>query len=178
MPGHDPAKNRSWRELLEHFLTVFNASMEIELDPDRSEEEKQRLTEALNKDALGDFFGPGLLSATEAQDEALAKLSAETSALLAESDCYFEVAGGPTESVVGDDHRGTPDNATGIEAGEVGDDHGDTPDNATSIEVGEIVEGWLEVHDAELLPLPSRTGTELRGEPAGMVPQRDRFAAQ
>ena len=59
--------------------------MEIVLDPDKSEEEKQRLTEAVHKEALGDFFGPGLLSASEAQHEALAKLSAETSALLAES---------------------------------------------------------------------------------------------
>ena len=159
----DHARTRPGQEsflegLLEHSLTVFNASMEIELDPDKSEEEKQRLTEALNKEALGNFFGPGLLSATEAQDEALAKLSAETSALLEGSDCYFEVAGGPTESEVGDDHRGTPDNETSIEAGEVGDDHGDTPDNATSIEVGEIVEGRLEVHDADYFRFEAEQG--------------------
>ena len=134
-----PSQESFLEELMGHYLTVFIAAMEIGLDPDKSEEEIQRLVEVLYKEAERDFFGPDFLSASEAHDEALAKLSAETSALLEGSDCYFEVSGAPTEA-------------------EVGDDHGDTPDNGTSIEVGEIVEGRLEAHDTDYFRFTAEEG--------------------
>ena len=120
--------------------TVFPASLEIGFDPDKSEEEKQWLLEALFKEALGEFLGPDFAAAGEAHDEALRALSAETSALLEESGCYFGLT--PFSEAEGQGGLTLEGGATVIR--DIDDDHGDTFEGASAMAVDVPVEGAMD----------------------------------
>lgn len=120
--------------------TVFPASLEIGLDPNKSEGEKQWLLEALFKEALGDFLGPDFAAAGEAHDEALRGLSAETSALLEESGCYFGLT--PFSEAEGQGGLILEGGSTVIR--DIDDDHGDTFEGASAIAIDVPVEGAMD----------------------------------
>ena len=120
--------------------TVFPASLEIGFDPDKSEEEKQWLLEALFKEALGEFLGPDFAAAGEAHDEALRALSAETSAFLEESGCYF----GLTPFSEAEGQGGLTLEGGSAVIRDIDDDHGDTFEGASAIAVDVPVEGAMD----------------------------------
>lgn len=116
------------------FETLMPSSMSIALDPTKTDEEKQELIEGTARDAFGEFFGPDVVASGTAFEEAQEALSAETLALLEQSDCYFGIS--PISSL--EDGIGLgPDPS-------FEDDHSDTRDGATSINVGETVEGMVD----------------------------------
>ncbi len=112
--------------------TVFPASLEIGFDPDKSEEEKQWLLEAL--------LDPDFAGAGAAHDEALRALSAETSALLAESGYYFGLT--PFSEAEGQGGLTLEGGSTVIR--DIDDNHGDTFEGASAIAVDVPVEGAMD----------------------------------
>lgn len=116
------------------FEAILPASMEIGFDPDKTDAEKQQLVEEVAQEALGEFFGPDFVAAGMAYDEAKAALSAETLALLENSDCYFGIS--PLSGMEGSAGPGFDQSFD--------DDHADTLEEATIIAVGEPLDGMVD----------------------------------
>ena len=116
------------------FEGLMVGSMEIALDPSKTDEEKQQLIEAMAEETFGEFFGPDFIEAGMAFEEAREALSEDTVALLEGSECYFGIS--PIEAMEGEVGLGSDPSFE--------DDHADEWDNATVIEVGESVEGMVD----------------------------------
>ena len=116
------------------FESLIPTSMEIALDPTKSDEEKQEEIEARAQEVFIDFFGPEFAAAGMAYEEARDSLSDETLLLLEGSNCYFGVS--PVQAMESEIGLG-PDPS-------FEDDHADEREDATSIELGESVSGMVD----------------------------------
>ena len=116
------------------FESLIPLSMEIALDPGKSDEEKQQQIEERTQEIFADFFGPDVAAAGIAYAEAGEALSNETLALLETSQCYFGIS--PIQAMESEVGLG-PDPS-------FEDDHADEPENATPLQVGETVQGMAD----------------------------------
>ena len=76
---------------IQDFLLVIQEILpqvlEISLDPDKTDEQKERLIEEFALEKIGEFFGPEWVETAQAEQEALEALPEETRAILERYDC-------------------------------------------------------------------------------------------
>ena len=73
---------------VEEFLQdIFPKAIEISLDPNKTEEQKEQLIQELAEEKLGEFFGPDFVEAVNAETEAREALSEETLSILERDEC-------------------------------------------------------------------------------------------
>ena len=102
----DHARTRTSADsFIEEFLGVafelLGAALEIGLDTTKTDAEKEQLIEAIEKEILGEFFGPDFVAASQAVDEVREALPEETLALLDDAGCYSDI------TAVGEDQAKT-----------------------------------------------------------------------
>jgi hypothetical protein len=120
------------------FEKVLPTSLEIGLDPDRTDEEKEEFLIEFVQGEFGEFFGPEFVAAAQALEQVREDLPQETVAVLEASGCYLAIAPSP---------EGLGGPSIDMDQGSVSgqsDDHADSFDQATLIEVGEAVDAGLD----------------------------------
>ena len=81
-------------EFLGVALEILGAALEIGSDSTKTDEEKEQLIEAKEKELLGEFLGSDFVAASQAADEAREALPEETLALLDDAGCYSDILEG------------------------------------------------------------------------------------
>ncbi len=120
------------------FEKILPTSLEVGLDPDKTDKEKEELLTEFVQGEFGEFFGPQFVAAALALEQVREDLPQQTVAVLDAAGCYLAITPSP-EGIGGP----SIDMDQGSVSGQ-SDDHADSFDQATMLAVGEPVDAGLE----------------------------------